>query len=100
VKVLLPAACVLLLGAAIWQLLVPDRPGYPWVDYNPFSAHDWIYSPAGNGTLGLITQIILTLIGVTLSGALILWIMYAAASGRNLKQRLTDPAPIEQAPAV
>jgi NADH-quinone oxidoreductase subunit H len=99
VKVLLPAACVLLLGAAIWQLLVPDRPGYPWVDYNPFSAHDWIYSPAGNGTLGLITQIILTLIGVTLSGALILWIMYAAASGRNLKQRLTDPAPIEQAPA-
>jgi hypothetical protein len=24
--------------------------------------------------------------------------MYAAASGRNLKQRLTDPAPIEEVP--
>jgi NADH-quinone oxidoreductase subunit H len=100
VKVLLPAACVLLLGAAIWQLLVPDRPGYPWVDYNPFHAHDWIYSPAGNGTLTLIVQTILMLIGLTLFGAVTMWVMYAAASGRNLKQRLTDPAPIEQAPAT
>ena len=38
VKVLLPLACVLLLGAALWQLLIPDRPGVPWVDYNPVQA--------------------------------------------------------------
>lgn len=100
VKVLLPAACVLLLCAAVWQLLVPDRPGVPWVDYNPFSAHDWIYSPAGNGWLTLITQVLLTVIGLTGAGGVVMWVLYAAASGRNLKQRLTDPAPIEQAPAV
>src|ERR1051325_1751022 len=42
VKVLLPMACVLLLGGALWQLLVPemaipglDRMAYPWQDYNP-----------------------------------------------------------------
>src|SRR5687767_6342224 len=32
VKVLLPMACVLLLGAALWQMLVPERPGIPWRD--------------------------------------------------------------------
>jgi len=26
------------------------------------------------------------------------WIGYAFISGRNLKQRLTDPAPLDQAP--
>jgi hypothetical protein len=29
-------------------------------------------------------------------GATILWIIYSAASGRDLKQRLTDPAPFEE----
>jgi NADH-quinone oxidoreductase subunit H len=100
VKVLLPAVCVLLLGSAIWQLLVPDRPGIPWTDYNPFHAHDWIYSPAGNGVVTLVAQLILVLCGLTLAGAIVIWVLYAAASGRNLKQRLTDPAPIERAPAV
>jgi len=28
--------------------------------------------------------------------AVIAWVAYAAASGRNLKQRLTEPAPIEE----
>ena len=41
VKVLLPLACALLLGAAIWQWLIPERPGIPWVNYNPFNAADW-----------------------------------------------------------
>jgi hypothetical protein len=95
VKVLLPLACVLLLGAALWQLLVPDRPGVPWVDYNPFKLVDW----TDVGAIGaLVTQVILTLIGVTLFGATVMWVLYAAASGRNLKQRLTEPTPIDKVP--
>src|SRR5688500_2789365 len=31
VKVLLPLACLLLLGAALWQLLLPEMAGVPWV---------------------------------------------------------------------
>src|SRR5436190_9066501 len=48
VKVLLPLACVLLLGAALWQLLVPDRPGVPWLDYSPWKPADWRAAPGGN----------------------------------------------------
>ena len=50
---------------------------------------------AGYGA-ALVTQVILTLIGLTVSGAVIAWVVYAAASGRNIKQRLTDPAPIDE----
>ncbi len=42
VKVLLPAACVLLLGAAVWQLFLPERAGVPWVDYRPWAVGDWV----------------------------------------------------------
>ena len=93
VKVLLPLACTLLLGAAIWQWLIPERPGVPWRDYNPFNFAEWVqlgYAAA------LVTQIILTLIGLGLFVATAAWILYAAASGRNIKQRLTDPAPIAE----
>jgi hypothetical protein len=90
VKVLLPMACVILLGAAIWELLVPERQGIPWFDYNPWSLAGW------QGALGsLVTQIILTVLGIGGFLAIVLWVFYAFASGRNLKQRLTDPAPIE-----
>ena len=44
------------------------------------------------------TQVILTLIGVALFTATVLWVLYAAASGRNLKQRLTEPTPIDKVP--
>jgi NADH-quinone oxidoreductase subunit H len=87
VKVLLPLSCVLLLGAALWQLFVEEMPGIPWRDYNPWNFAQWTI-PA------LVTQVILTLIGIALFAAVTLWVVYAAASGRNLKQRLTDPAPI------
>jgi hypothetical protein len=100
VKVLLPMACVLLLGAALWQLLVPDinfanmpRVPVPWADYNPFSAADW---SRGGGMASLITQIVLAAIGVAGFGAIVAWILYAAATGRNLKQRLTDPSLIAE----
>jgi hypothetical protein len=38
------------------------------------------------------------LIGLTLLGATVAWVLYAAASGRGIKQRLTDPTPIDKVP--
>ena len=96
VKVLLPLACVLLLGAAVWQLLLPEMAGVPWVNYHPFRWGEWAAKDAGGA---FITQIILALVGITGFTAIVAWIVYAAASGRNLKQRLTDPDPIDKAPA-
>ena len=96
VKVLLPIACLLLLGAALWQLLIPELPGVPWVDYHPFGWREW----SARGAVGaLVTQVVLTLVGLTLFGATVGWVVYAFLSGRNLKQRLTDPDPIDKAPA-
>jgi NADH-quinone oxidoreductase subunit H len=90
VKVLLPLACVLLLGATLWQLLIPERAGIPWEDnFNPLRLASW-----SGAYVALVTQIILAIVGVGLVGSIVLWILYAFASGRNLKQRLTDPAPI------
>jgi NADH-quinone oxidoreductase subunit H len=94
-KVLLPMACAILLGASLWQLLVPERYGIPWWDYNPYSLSGW-----QGATAALVTQIVLTVIGVAGLGAIFMWIFYAFVSGRNLKQRLTDPAPIDEAVEV
>lgn len=91
VKVLLPLACVLLLGAALWQLLVPEMRGVPWVNYQPWNFAEWVERGA---TATLITQVALALVGVTGFTGVALWVGYAFVSGRNLKQRLTDPAPI------
>ena len=100
VKVFLPAACVLLLGASLWAMLVPpwhrgeqsENP-LPWFDYNPFSWSDWA---AGGATASLMVQVVLAVIGVSLFCAVVLWVLYAYASGRNLRQRLTDPEPIPE----
>jgi NADH-quinone oxidoreductase subunit H len=105
VKVLLPAACALLLAGAVWQLLVPRRPGVPWAPealggYNPFDASAWIASPAGNAILSLITQVVLAMIGIGFFMAIVLWVLYAWRSGGQIKQRLSDPAPIEKQVAV
>jgi len=89
VKVLLPMACAILLGAALWQLLVPDQQGIPWYDYRPFVWSAWRGAHAG-----LIVQIVLMFIGLALLGSIVLWVVRAFLSGRNLKQRLTDPSPI------
>jgi hypothetical protein len=106
VKVMLPLACVILLAATLWQLFVPDRPGVPWVDYNPFRWADLsapVTAPDGRiigGSTGFSTvvQILLAIVGI--AGFLVIngWIGYAFLSGRNLKQRLTDPLPIDQEP--
>jgi NADH-quinone oxidoreductase subunit H len=95
VKVLLPITCVLLLGAALWQLLVPEMAGIPWQAYNPWNFGEWYRAGA---LPALITQIVLTLVGIGMVSSIVMWILYAAASGRNLKQRLTDPDAIDMVP--
>jgi NADH-quinone oxidoreductase subunit H len=95
VKVLLPLACVLLLGCALWHWLILERPGIPWKDYNPWNFADWFHEGFG---ATLVTQVILALIGVTGFVAVVGWVGYAAATGRGIKQRLTDPAAIDEVP--
>jgi NADH-quinone oxidoreductase subunit H len=97
IKVLLPMACVLLLGGALWQLLVPDLPMLPWSMsaggsvFNPWDFHQWYDAGA---MPALITQVSLAFLGVLGLSAVLLWIGYAAVTGRNIKQRLTEPADI------
>jgi NADH-quinone oxidoreductase subunit H len=102
VKVLLPAACVLLLGAGLWQLLVADQPGVPWKPlpvtggvFNPWNFRQWTDAGAG---VALAAQLVLAIIGVSGFSGIVLWITYAAVTGRRHKQRLTEPAPILQTP--
>jgi hypothetical protein len=103
VKVLLPLACVLLLGSALWQLLAGDQPRLPWAPFpsdsplageafNPWNFAQWWRVGAA---VPLVTQVVLAVIAVGAFCAVIGWVIYAAASGRNLKQRLTEPAPID-----
>jgi len=93
IKVLLPLGCVLLLGAALWQLLIPPMPGVPWVDYNPYLPSDW----SDKGSLGAyVAQMILANIGGAVVGTIVFWIFHARALDptRRHKKRLTDPEPI------
>lgn len=94
-KVLLPLACALLLGAGLWQLLVPERPGVPWWDYQPYAWEAWSGSLAA-----LITQGVLSLGGVVALAAVVGWIVLAIGGGRSLKKRLTEAAPIGAAQPV
>jgi NADH-quinone oxidoreductase subunit H len=102
VKVLLPISMVILLGASLWQLVFNDLtlPGVthtpiPWRDYNPFSISDWSH---GGAIPTFITQIILMVIGLSLFGAVTMWIAYSFLSGRRQTLRLTDPSPIDEQP--
>jgi NADH-quinone oxidoreductase subunit H len=97
VKVLLPLSMVLLLGAAIWQLVVGDHVTathgtLPWVDYQPWDFAAW----AKHGLGSLITQVVLAVIGLTAFGVINLYILYAAVTGRGHQQRLTEPSPIDE----
>jgi NADH-quinone oxidoreductase subunit H len=104
VKVLLPLAFVLLLAAALWQLLVPEMPIVGWrgtlpggEPFNPWNFSQWFAAGAG---AALVTQLLLSLVGLTMFGAAVLWVMYAAGfdPGRKLRLRLTDPEPIDMKP--
>jgi NADH-quinone oxidoreductase subunit H len=93
VKVLFPLSCALLLGAALWQLLIPGMSGTPWVDYNPYLPRDW----SAQGALGAyVAQMILANIGGAGFGTIIFWIVYAVGLDptRRHKKRLTNPAPL------
>jgi len=90
VKVLLPLACLLLLGAAFWALVLPEVPGVPWQAYHPYAPESWVH--AGGA---LATQVGLALLGSVGLGLIVIWIGYAFMTGRGLKQRLTEPEPID-----
>jgi NADH-quinone oxidoreductase subunit H len=98
VKVLLPLTCVLLAGAAVWQLMVPELriPGLtnlpvPWADYSPFSWSQWRQF---GGLPSLITQTVLAVIGVGLFLAAVGWIGYAFATRGQVTPRLFEAEPI------
>ena len=98
VKVLLPAACALLLGGALWELLIPswyesgliENP-LPWRHYQPFSPSDWA---RGGATAALVAQFVLAAIGVGAFALVVGWVFYAFLTGRRLRQRLTEADPI------
>ncbi len=99
VKVLLPIACVLLLGGALWQLYMPEwesgtvtRP-MPWLDFNPWSWSEWA---RGGATATVVIQAILALVGLTMVGGVVMWVGYAYMTGKGIKQRLTEPEPIAE----
>ena len=91
----LTLACVLLLGCALWHWLILERPQIPWRDYNPWNFADWFNKGFG---ATLVTQLVLTIIGVGGFVATIGWVGYSAVTGRGIKQRLTEPAAIDEAP--
>jgi NADH-quinone oxidoreductase subunit H len=98
VKVMLPGACLLLLGGALWELMIPsfhrgrllDNP-VPWVHYHPFRWADWA---RGGAKAALLTRVILAGVGVALFATVIGWVAYAYATGRRVRQRLTEADPI------
>jgi NADH-quinone oxidoreductase subunit H len=95
IKVLLPMACVLLLGGALWQLFVPEMPGIPWLDYQPWHVTTWT-SYGASRLAASITQVLLALIGLSIFTAVLVWIGYAFVTGRGTPQRLTDPDEIPE----
>jgi NADH-quinone oxidoreductase subunit H len=101
VKVLLPGSCVLLLGTALWELLVPgwDAGGLahrplPWFDFGPWSWSEW---GRGGARGSLVVQIVMALIGLAIIGAVALWVGYALATRGRVTRRLTPPEPIPEA---
>ncbi len=90
VKVLLPMSCVLLLGGVLWEYFVPSRLGAPWFNYQPWNVYQWWKLAPGS----LLTQGLLSLIGL----GVVLWLtaamLHAAITGRGLQKRLTDPEPL------
>jgi NADH-quinone oxidoreductase subunit H len=87
-KVLFPLACLLLFGAALWQLFIPERPGTPWVDYQPYQWSAWQSAP-----VALVVQGILALLGILGVTAIVGWIIHAVATAGQVKKRLFHVEP-------
>ena len=94
IKVLLPLSCLLLLGAAAWGLLMPERPGVPWVDYQPWAVSDWIAHGVGPAWFA---QATLAAAGVIFVLAILGFIAHAYATGRADHRRLSEASPIATA---
>jgi NADH-quinone oxidoreductase subunit H len=91
IKVLLPLACLLFLGAALWQLFIPERSGIPWDDYQPWLVSDWMRRGVGPAW---ITQVLLALIAIAASAMIVSYIGYAFVTGRVSHQRLSPFAEV------
>lgn len=91
-KVLMPLACVLLLGGALWQWAVHERSGLPWQSYQPWNLGAWWQ--AGYGAT-LVTQLVLSLVGVAIVSLVVGWIGYAWLTRNSVQKRLSEPEPID-----
>jgi len=98
IKVLLPLACLLIVGAAMWQLVIPEphfagllRAPRPWVDFNPLSIDEW---RSAGGLPSFVTQVALAGVGVGLFVATLLWVGYAWLTGGRVQPRLFEAEPI------
>lgn len=92
VKVLLPMACVLLLGGAIWPLVVPELRALPWREFDPWSLAAW---QSAGAAATLVTQSILSILGVVLVGLIVGWVGYAWWTRDTVVPRLSDIGAIE-----
>lgn len=101
VKVLLPASAVLFVGQAVWELLVPDLTradgarAVPWVDYAPWRWADWA---AGGAAASMVARGILAFIGAAIFVATVGWVLHAAMTAKRVRQRLSEPEPIDRRP--
>jgi len=93
VKVLLPLACLLLLGGALWELFLPgwetqaQGRGIPWIDFDPWSWSEWTRGGAG---ATIILRSILAAVGLVGMGMVAMWVLYAIGTGRKIKTRLSE----------
>jgi NADH-quinone oxidoreductase subunit H len=91
IKVLLPFSCLLLLGSALWQLLLPELPGTPWLDYHPWHPHSWLSTQT---TPALLTQLLLSFLAICFLFLTLTWITHAYLTGkRTIHKRLPAPFP-------
>jgi NADH-quinone oxidoreductase subunit H len=93
IQVLLPFVLVVFLGAAVWQLLMPEMYGRPWEQFHPFRFSEW--AAAGSGA-AFVVQVALAVIGLVGFFAVLGWIGYAWSTGRAIRKRLSEAAPIEE----
>ncbi len=94
VKVLLPLACLLLAGQAVWELFLPERPGVPWADYRPWNPADW-----AGAIPAFAVQIVMAAGGVAVVLAVAGQVAVAFATGRTDRRRLSEASPFPAVPA-
>jgi uncharacterized membrane protein len=86
-KVLMPLACLLLLGGAVWQWLILERPGLPWRDYQPWNLAAWWQEGFG---MALVSQLVLATVGTVIVVLIAGWIVYAWLTRNTVYKRLSE----------